>query len=32
MEQKTINEFKEQFGDEIDAITYALNTALSAHI
>ena len=25
-----MNEFKEQFGEEIDAITYALNTALSA--
>ena len=30
MEQKIINEFKEQFGEEIDAITYALNTTLRA--
>lgn len=25
-----MNDFKEQFGDEIDIITYALNTALNA--
>lgn len=25
-----MNDFKEQFGDEIDIITYALNFALSA--